>query len=92
MGGVVNRLLLRAEVNRGPDSNLATLDPATIIGTEPNRVADKVYLPQQRVKRGKAGYKGDPAKYVVVDPDTGNPVKDSVEPIKSKRGRPKKNP
>lgn len=29
----------------------------------------KVYLPQQRVKRGVAGYRGE--DIVVVDPDTG---------------------
>ena len=33
---------------------------------------DKIYLPQQKVRRGKAGYKG---KNVVVIGDDGKPVK-----------------
>ena len=32
----------------------------------------KIYLPQQKVRRGKAGYKGK--NVVVIDPDTGKPA------------------
>lgn len=49
----------------------------------------RVYLPKQRVRRGVAGYKGDPAKIKVIDPDTGQEVKGYVTPVidsRPKRG------
>jgi hypothetical protein len=53
----------------------------------------KVYLPKQRTNRGKAGYKGDPHKYVVIDQDTGKATTEpAVEPVKKRRGRPPKQP
>ena len=53
-------------------------------------MADKVYLKKQSVHRGKAGYRGDPDKIVVIDPDTGQPVKGHVTKIgKHNRLRPR---
>jgi hypothetical protein len=45
-----------------------------------NGMADKkIYVPQQKVRRGKAGYKGD---VVVIDPDTGQEIKQAAKKTK----------
>lgn len=45
----------------------------------------KIFLPKQHVRRGHAGYKGDPNQVVVVDTDTGKAVPHALENNRKKR-------
>lgn len=58
--------------------------PITAPGERSNVASDgKIYLPRQKVKFGRAGYKG--ANVVVVDPDTGKTAPAEADQPKKKK-------